>query len=108
MIKKITDPEVQWARSAEDHELERWAKLGQTGFRQVAAEQELKRRAFWRDFWSKGIVAWLALALSIVSLVVSLSPRPSKVKAPASSSSRENTQERTRGQVLPFAAKGKT
>lgn len=84
MIKKISDPEVEWARSAEAHELERWEKLGQPGFRQVAAAQELKRRAFWRDFWSKGIVAWLALALSIVSLVVSLIHRPSEVKVPAS------------------------
>ena len=85
MIKKIADPEVEWARSAADHELERWEHLGQTGFRQVAAMQELKRRAFWRDFWSKGVVAWLALALSIASLGVSLFHRSSEVNASASS-----------------------
>lgn len=35
----------------------------------AAAEVELERRRRWRDFWSKGIVAWIALAMALISLI---------------------------------------
>lgn len=72
------DPVVSEVQAMSDAELARWAELGQFGFKQVAAKQELSRREFWRDFWSKGIVAWLALVLSIISLAIALlDSRPS-------------------------------
>jgi hypothetical protein len=33
------------------------------------AELELETRAWLRDFWSRSIVAWIALVISIVSVV---------------------------------------
>ena len=41
----------------------------------TAAKVELERRERNRTFWRKDIVAWLALALSIVSLLLSISNR---------------------------------
>ena len=29
---------------------------------------ELDRRNWWRDFWTKGIVAWIALLIALASL----------------------------------------
>ena len=66
------DPIVVEVRSMPDHEVARWAELGQFGFKQVAAKQELARRAFWREFWSHGVVAWVALVVSIAALAISL------------------------------------
>jgi hypothetical protein len=39
----------------------------------IAARAELARRERARNFWRKDIVAWAALLLAIVSLLVSLS-----------------------------------
>jgi hypothetical protein len=36
------------------------------------AELELETRAWLRDFWSRSIVAWLALLISIVSIAVAI------------------------------------
>jgi hypothetical protein len=36
------------------------------------AELELETRAWLRDFWSRSIVAWFALILSIISLVIAI------------------------------------
>ena len=38
----------------------------------IAAKAEYEKRIRKRDFWSKGIVAWLALGVSIISLVISI------------------------------------
>jgi hypothetical protein len=38
----------------------------------AGAKAELDRRAFWRAFITHGIVAWLALIVSIVALYVSI------------------------------------
>lgn len=72
MKKKQIDPVVAEVKGMTDTELARWAKLGQAGFKQVAAELGLARRQYWRDFWVRGIVSWIALLLSIISLIVSL------------------------------------
>ncbi|OGP59979.1 MAG: hypothetical protein A2V65_01620 [Deltaproteobacteria bacterium RBG_13_49_15] len=39
-----------------------------TDFR-VACEIELDRRKRWKDFWTKGIVAWVALLIALASLI---------------------------------------
>jgi hypothetical protein len=36
------------------------------------AELELETRAWLRDFWSRSIVAWLALLISIVSIAIAI------------------------------------
>jgi len=36
------------------------------------AELELDTRAWLRDFWSRSIVAWLALAISIASIAIAI------------------------------------
>jgi hypothetical protein len=36
------------------------------------AELELETRAWLRDFWTRSIVAWLALFISIVSIVIAI------------------------------------
>ena len=38
----------------------------------IAAKVEIERRARKHAFWRKDIVAWLALGLAIISLVVSI------------------------------------
>jgi uncharacterized protein YjlB len=35
----------------------------------AAAKAEMDRRHFWRDFWLKGIVAWIALVIGSLSLI---------------------------------------
>lgn len=37
-----------------------------------APRAELERRRFWRAFFTHGIVAWLALIVSIIALAVSV------------------------------------
>jgi hypothetical protein len=36
------------------------------------AKLELERRQWFRDFWTTGIVAWIALGISIVAIIVSV------------------------------------
>ena len=36
------------------------------------AELELETRGWLRDFWSRSIVAWLALFISIASLIIAI------------------------------------
>jgi hypothetical protein len=54
-----------------EFELRTWLGYTEGSPIRAAAETELGRRAFWRNFWSHGIAAWFALAVSILSLSVS-------------------------------------
>jgi hypothetical protein len=38
----------------------------------IAAKVEIDRRIFWRTFWSKSIVAWIALLMAVVNLYLYL------------------------------------
>jgi len=38
----------------------------------AGAKVEIERRIFWKKFWTSGIVAWLALVVSIVALYVAI------------------------------------
>lgn len=38
----------------------------------IAAQIEMERRGFWRQFLLRDFVAWLALAISVLALVVGL------------------------------------
>ena len=38
----------------------------------AACRLELEKRKWRKDFWSKGIVAWIALVLSVVSIILNL------------------------------------
>jgi hypothetical protein len=42
----------------------------------ASARAELERRRFWKKFLTYGIVAWLALIVSIVALYISIILRP--------------------------------
>jgi len=35
----------------------------------AAAETQLAKMLWWRDFWTKGIVAWIALIIALISLI---------------------------------------
>ncbi len=35
-----------------------------------APRAELERRRFWRKFWTYGLVSWLALAVSVIALII--------------------------------------
>jgi hypothetical protein len=60
-------------RKAPDKELYKW-RDGNQGWSDISggAKAELDRRQFWRKFWSFGLVGWIALGVSIVSLVISI------------------------------------
>ena len=60
------------ARSLDDFELlqQVHSKIPQAE-EHIAAKLELERRDRLRRFWRQDLVAWLALALSIIALVVS-------------------------------------
>ena len=47
---------------------------GRQGWSDISAgaRVELERRDFWRKFWTHGLVAWLALVVSIIALVCSI------------------------------------
>jgi hypothetical protein len=53
--------------------LRRTATLIPMAEEHIAARAELERRERARSFWRRDVVAWAALLLSIVSLLVSLS-----------------------------------
>jgi hypothetical protein len=36
------------------------------------AQLELERRQWFREFWTHGIVAWIALVFSVISIIVSV------------------------------------
>ena len=42
------------------------------GRNRTKAELELETRAWFRDFWTRSIVAWLALFISIISVVIAI------------------------------------
>jgi hypothetical protein len=60
------------ARSMSDVELRTCLAYNEGSPVRAAADTELARRKFWKTFWSHGIVAWLALAVSFISLIVAL------------------------------------
>ena len=67
------DPLVSEVRAMSDFEVAKWAQSSMKGsFKQVAATEELERRKFWRHFFTHGIVAWIALIISLISLVISI------------------------------------
>lgn len=72
MGKKNFTKEEMWARKASNFELKTWASLGQEGFQKLAAQSELDRRHSWREFLTSKLVGWIALAVSIISLGISL------------------------------------
>ena len=50
------------------------------------AELELETRDWLREFWSRSLVAWLALVISVVSITIAIAtcsrqPRPARPKA---------------------------
>ena len=76
MHNQRSNPHRRAMREATDEELHR--RLGAyvpDSDRFTAAKVELERRERMRGFWRRDIVAWLALFLSVVSLVVSITNR---------------------------------
>ena len=71
MTDPVLEKEVVRARSASEADLHLWAGLNPSSPLRAAATVELERRAFWRAFWSHGIISWVALVVSILSLLVS-------------------------------------
>jgi len=65
------EKEVIRARGASSADLHLWSGLNASSPLRAAAEAELDRRKFWRTFWSHGIIAWIALVISVLSLCVS-------------------------------------
>jgi hypothetical protein len=66
--------EINRVRQFDDAELRRLIHTESlTSTPHIAAKHVLEKRERWRRFWSKDIVAWLALVLSIISLLLSLS-----------------------------------
>jgi predicted nucleic acid-binding Zn ribbon protein len=67
------DEHAEHARSLADNDLEIIVStkipMSQEA---IAARVELARRERKRTFWRKDIVAWIALALSVVSIVISV------------------------------------
>ncbi len=61
------------ARSLSDNDLEiiRSTKVN-TSMEAIAARVELDRRERRRTFWLRDIVAWIALVLSILSILISV------------------------------------
>jgi hypothetical protein len=72
---KPVDPLVLEAKAMSDFELAKWAHSSMLGsFKQIAASEELERRKFWRHFFTHGIVSWIAIVISLISLVISILP----------------------------------
>lgn len=67
--KEPVDPIVAHFRKCSTFEVAKWVAAEKGTFRQVAAEQELARRQFLRTFLTHGIVSWIALLISLLSLL---------------------------------------
>jgi hypothetical protein len=81
----VRDKIERWLRRTlfpkRDHQ---YSRKGDTTLRQMvveckvenpnrsAAELELETRSWLRDFWSRSIVAWIALVISIISVVIAV------------------------------------
>ncbi|MDO9317991.1 MAG: hypothetical protein Q7V56_07300 [Gammaproteobacteria bacterium] len=73
MRKPIRGPLEDEMRNSPTFEVAKWAHASQKGsFRQIAAELELERRKYLREFFTKRIVSWIALGVSVVSLIISI------------------------------------
>ncbi len=66
------DLHVAKARSLSDFELHNLTGFYDGTPAKSAALVELARRKFWRDFWTHGIIAWIALVISIASLIMNV------------------------------------
>ena len=73
MRKAVRDPLGNEMRNSPIFEVEKWTHASQKGpFRQIAAELELERRKYLREFYTKSIVSWIAIGVSVVSLIISI------------------------------------
>lgn len=72
MGKDSINPHVTKARSKSDFDL--LNDMGYVDGSEVksAAVAELERRKFWRNFFTHGIAAWIALIISGISLYMSI------------------------------------
>lgn len=71
MIDPVLEKEISRARGASEAELQSWSGLNPSSPLRAAAVAELERRKFWRAFWSHGVISWIALIVSVLSLCVS-------------------------------------
>lgn len=59
------------AREISSVTLRTWLSYNEGSPMRAAAETELERRRFWKNFLTSGIVSWIALIISILSLYIS-------------------------------------
>jgi len=70
LLRKLLFPRRDHSlRQQGDSTLKEMVVLRKANF--AAAELELETRAWMRDFWTRSLVTWLALGLSIIALVFS-------------------------------------